>query len=173
MEDISVRVHDYLEDKIQSTADLETLDSLLESVNHQHDLLQKQLVEAQQEELVSPLDGGVAGWEQLHSSIDQHVYANLHVLTYTQRITCGQIRDLRGSRVRRRHTCRDASIDSRLHGWFRRLRGYRNSSNLTTLQPSGQVFDGASHIWLVVSHDETALENNGRVNMLEAGPMRL
>lgn len=37
------RVLDYLDDKLQSTADLETLDSLLEKVSNQQDLLKKQV----------------------------------------------------------------------------------------------------------------------------------
>ena len=38
-----VRVEDYLNDKLQSVADLETLDSLLDNVKSQHELLQKQV----------------------------------------------------------------------------------------------------------------------------------
>lgn len=37
------RVQDYLDDKLQSTADLETLDSLLDNVKNQQDLLKKQV----------------------------------------------------------------------------------------------------------------------------------
>lgn len=37
------RVQDYLDDKLQSAADLETLDSLLASVNAQHELLRQQV----------------------------------------------------------------------------------------------------------------------------------
>lgn len=37
------RVHDYLDDKLQSAADFEALDSLLENVKNQQDLLQQQV----------------------------------------------------------------------------------------------------------------------------------
>lgn len=37
------RVQDYLDDKLQSSADLETLDSLLANVKNQQDLLKKQV----------------------------------------------------------------------------------------------------------------------------------
>ena len=37
------RVQDYLDDKLQSSADLETLDSLLANVRNQQDLLKKQV----------------------------------------------------------------------------------------------------------------------------------
>ena len=37
------RVQDFLDDKLQSLADLETLDSLLSNVQNQHDLLRKQV----------------------------------------------------------------------------------------------------------------------------------
>ena len=37
------RVEDYLNDKFQTTADLENIDSLLESVKAQHRLLQEQV----------------------------------------------------------------------------------------------------------------------------------
>lgn len=37
------RLQDYLDDKLQSLADLETLDSLLASVQSQQDLLRKQV----------------------------------------------------------------------------------------------------------------------------------
>ncbi|CAK7240460.1 MAG: hypothetical protein STHCBS139747_001901 [Sporothrix thermara] len=40
------RLEDYLDDKLQSTADLDTLDVLLQSVNVQHDQLQAQLDDA-------------------------------------------------------------------------------------------------------------------------------
>lgn len=43
---MDARVQDYLDDKLQSSADLETLDSLLETVKNQQDLLKKQLEEA-------------------------------------------------------------------------------------------------------------------------------
>jgi hypothetical protein len=41
-----VRLRDYLDDKLQTLADLESLDSLLLSVRHQHSLLQQQLHDA-------------------------------------------------------------------------------------------------------------------------------
>ena len=37
------RVQDYLDDQLQSTADLELLDSLLEDVKNQQELLKKQV----------------------------------------------------------------------------------------------------------------------------------
>lgn len=37
------RVQDYLDDKLQSAADLESLDSLLENVREQQELLKKQV----------------------------------------------------------------------------------------------------------------------------------
>ncbi|KAL1964074.1 hypothetical protein VTN77DRAFT_7492 [Rasamsonia byssochlamydoides] len=42
------RVEDYLNDKIQSSADLESLDALLSNLRAQHELQQRQLVEAQE-----------------------------------------------------------------------------------------------------------------------------
>ena len=46
---MDARVQDYLDDKLQSSADLETLDSLLENVKNQQDLLKKQLQDARRE----------------------------------------------------------------------------------------------------------------------------
>ncbi|KAK5132871.1 hypothetical protein LTR08_008587 [Meristemomyces frigidus] len=46
---MDVRVQDYLDDKLQSSADLETLDSLLEKVKSQQEILKKQLDEARQD----------------------------------------------------------------------------------------------------------------------------
>jgi len=43
-------VQDYLDDKLQSSADLETLNSLLENVKNQQDLLKKQLDDARREQ---------------------------------------------------------------------------------------------------------------------------
>lgn len=37
------RLHDYLDDKLQTLADLETLDSLLANVKSQQELLRKQV----------------------------------------------------------------------------------------------------------------------------------
>ena len=37
------RVQDYLNDKLQSSADIEALDSLLDNVKTQHELLKKQV----------------------------------------------------------------------------------------------------------------------------------
>ncbi|GAB7352150.1 hypothetical protein MBLNU459_g2638t2 [Dothideomycetes sp. NU459] len=47
--DADVRIVDYMDDKLQSLADFETLDSLLDSVKAQQDLLKKQLSEAQRD----------------------------------------------------------------------------------------------------------------------------
>ncbi|KAF1988238.1 hypothetical protein K402DRAFT_374019 [Aulographum hederae CBS 113979] len=44
-----VRVGDYLDDKLQTTADLDTLDSLLSNVRGQHELLKKQLQDAERD----------------------------------------------------------------------------------------------------------------------------
>ncbi|KAL8807860.1 MAG: hypothetical protein Q9223_004225 [Gallowayella weberi] len=44
-----VRVEDYLNDKLQTTADLDSLDSLLENVKNQQALLRQQLVEAERD----------------------------------------------------------------------------------------------------------------------------
>lgn len=41
--DIQTRVEDYLSDKIQTAADLDQLDSLLQRVQQQQDLLRKQV----------------------------------------------------------------------------------------------------------------------------------
>jgi hypothetical protein len=41
--DTQVRVADYLDDQIQSTTDLENLESLLTNVRNQQDLLKKQV----------------------------------------------------------------------------------------------------------------------------------
>nr|POF15292.1 rad50-interacting protein 1 [Quercus suber] len=46
---MDARVQDYLDDKIQSTADLETLNALLGTVKHQQDLLKQQLAEARRD----------------------------------------------------------------------------------------------------------------------------
>ncbi|EME40105.1 hypothetical protein DOTSEDRAFT_91382 [Dothistroma septosporum NZE10] len=46
---MEVRVQDYLDDKLQSAADLESLDSLLKSVKAQQDLLKQQLDDARRE----------------------------------------------------------------------------------------------------------------------------
>lgn len=40
---MEARVQDYLDDKLQSAADLESLDTLLESVKAQQDLLKQQV----------------------------------------------------------------------------------------------------------------------------------
>ena len=42
-EEQSVRVHDYLDDKLQTNNDLENLDALLENVTNQQNLLRKQV----------------------------------------------------------------------------------------------------------------------------------
>ncbi|TKA27986.1 hypothetical protein B0A50_04052 [Salinomyces thailandicus] len=46
---MDARVQDYLDDKLQSSADLETLDSLLDNVKNQQGLLKKQLEQARRE----------------------------------------------------------------------------------------------------------------------------
>jgi RAD50-interacting protein 1 len=38
------RVRDYLDDRLQARADLDTVDALLQSVHSQHGLLQKQVL---------------------------------------------------------------------------------------------------------------------------------
>lgn len=43
LQDGDVRVLDYLDDKLQSLTDFETLDSLLDSVKSQQDLLKQQV----------------------------------------------------------------------------------------------------------------------------------
>lgn len=42
-DDRDARVGDYLDDKLQTLADLDSLDALLESVRNQHTLLRKQV----------------------------------------------------------------------------------------------------------------------------------
>ena len=42
-DDQSMRVHDYLDDKLQSDADLENIDALLRNVLDQQDLLRQQV----------------------------------------------------------------------------------------------------------------------------------
>jgi len=46
---VDTRLEDYLQDKLQTSADLETLDSLLNQVRTQQSLLRKQLQEAEDE----------------------------------------------------------------------------------------------------------------------------
>jgi hypothetical protein len=41
--DIEIRVQDYLNDKLQTAADLDNLDSLLQNIQHQHELLRVQV----------------------------------------------------------------------------------------------------------------------------------
>jgi hypothetical protein len=48
-QDRDVRVGDYLDDKLQTLADLESLDSLLLNVRNQQSLLQRQLQDAQKD----------------------------------------------------------------------------------------------------------------------------
>lgn len=43
-EEQEVRVEDYLNDKLQTAADLESLDSLLENVQNQHSLFKQQVL---------------------------------------------------------------------------------------------------------------------------------
>jgi hypothetical protein len=47
--DQDTRLRDYLDDKLQTLADLESLDSLLLNVRNQHSLLQQQLHDAQKD----------------------------------------------------------------------------------------------------------------------------
>ncbi|KAK3715597.1 hypothetical protein LTR37_007085 [Vermiconidia calcicola] len=47
--DVDTRVQDYLDDKLQSSTDFETLDSLLANVKNQQDLLKKQLDDAKRD----------------------------------------------------------------------------------------------------------------------------
>src|ERR1700753_128257 len=47
--DQDTRLRDYLDDKLQTLADLESLDSLLLNVRNQHSLLQQQLQDAQKD----------------------------------------------------------------------------------------------------------------------------
>lgn len=42
---MDTRVQDYLDDQLQSSTDLESLDSLLENLKNQQDLLKKQVCE--------------------------------------------------------------------------------------------------------------------------------
>lgn len=46
---MDTRVHDYLDDRLQSSADLESLDTLIESVKNQQHLLKQQLNQARQD----------------------------------------------------------------------------------------------------------------------------
>lgn len=50
---VDTRLEDYLQDKLQTSADLETLDSLLDQVRTQQNLLRKQLQEAEDEARVA------------------------------------------------------------------------------------------------------------------------
>ncbi|KAK4889906.1 hypothetical protein LTR27_011329 [Elasticomyces elasticus] len=61
---MDVRVQDYLDDKLQSTADLESLDALLESVHNSQKLLKQQLDEAKRDH-----DGIVQETEQHVQSV--------------------------------------------------------------------------------------------------------
>ncbi|GAB7337750.1 hypothetical protein MBLNU457_g3025t1 [Dothideomycetes sp. NU457] len=51
--DQDVRLQDYLDDKLQAAADFETLDSLIETLKSQQDLLKKQLVEAKEAQSIA------------------------------------------------------------------------------------------------------------------------
>ena len=44
--DLDVRIEDYLNDKLQTSADLASIDTLLRDLGHQHDLLEKQAGDA-------------------------------------------------------------------------------------------------------------------------------
>lgn len=41
--DVEIRIQDYLNDKLQTAADLDNLDSLLQNIQHQHELLRVQV----------------------------------------------------------------------------------------------------------------------------------
>jgi hypothetical protein len=43
LRDQHVRVSDYLDDKLQTSADFDNIDALIDAVNEQHDLLKKQV----------------------------------------------------------------------------------------------------------------------------------
>ncbi len=47
--DSAMRVHDFLDDKLQTSGDLESLDELLASITTQHGLLKQQLDDAQRD----------------------------------------------------------------------------------------------------------------------------
>ena len=49
MDDNEARVHDFLDDKLQTAADLDSLDELLATVSAQHGLLKQQLDDAQRD----------------------------------------------------------------------------------------------------------------------------
>lgn len=77
-----VRVYDFIEDKLQSTTDLDHLDSLLASVEHQRTQLQTQLDDATRELDAARRSGGdlqealarqVDDFEQLQRSIDLRI----------------------------------------------------------------------------------------------------
>ncbi|KAK5125106.1 hypothetical protein LTR85_000780 [Meristemomyces frigidus] len=67
---MDVRVQDYLDDKLQSSADLETLDLLLETVKNQQDLLKRQLDDARRDH-----DDAKRKSEQHHGSLRQKAQA--------------------------------------------------------------------------------------------------
>ncbi|KAK4549266.1 hypothetical protein LTR36_007725 [Oleoguttula mirabilis] len=67
---MDVRVQDYLDDKLQSSADLETLDSLLETVKNQQDLLKRQLDDARRDHADAKRKS-----EQHHGSLRQKAQA--------------------------------------------------------------------------------------------------
>ncbi|KAH0492963.1 hypothetical protein TgHK011_007888 [Trichoderma gracile] len=79
---LDTRVEDYLEDKLQSTADLENLDELLNNVELQRNQLQsqlddavKQLDEARRiaEERQAELQTRISEFNEMHESIDRRV----------------------------------------------------------------------------------------------------
>lgn len=49
MDDNDVRVHDFLDDKLQTAGDLDSLDALLANITTQHGLLKQQLDDAQRD----------------------------------------------------------------------------------------------------------------------------
>ncbi|EMD00111.1 hypothetical protein BAUCODRAFT_365546 [Baudoinia panamericana UAMH 10762] len=70
---MDIRVQDYLDDKLQSLADLETVDTLLETVKHQQELLKRQLLDARrdQEIAVQEADEHVRNVRQLGSQFQK------------------------------------------------------------------------------------------------------
>ncbi|KAF2100011.1 hypothetical protein NA57DRAFT_55943 [Rhizodiscina lignyota] len=58
------RVGDYLDDKLQTTADLQDLDDLISSVGQQHELLKRQLVDAEKD-----LNGAKTAYQKHSTSI--------------------------------------------------------------------------------------------------------
>ena len=62
-DDNDARVHDFLDDKLQTVGDLDSLDELLASINAQHGLLRAQLDDAQRD-----LDGAKHHQREHHAT---------------------------------------------------------------------------------------------------------